>query len=67
MHGENHGRIRGGQERVRHGAHGAALHAAVIIGGRRGRAVRRVLVVHFVMVVLAMAGGGCVMGHGVQS
>jgi hypothetical protein len=38
----------------------------VIIGGRRGRAVRRVLVVHFVMVVLAMAGGGCVMGHGVR-
>ncbi len=40
---KNEGRVRGGQERVRHGAHRAALHAAVIVRGRRARIVRHVL------------------------
>ena len=54
---EDHGGVGGGHHGACHRAHRTALHAAVVIGGGRGRIVRAVLGVHRVMIVFAVTGG----------
>jgi hypothetical protein len=65
---EGHVGIGGGRQSVRHRAHGAALHAAVAIGGWGrgfGSVVCNVLAMHALMIVPAVTGGPIVMARNV--